>query len=340
MIPRDDSDDRTEAPTPRRLLEARKQGQVVASRDLVTAVVLLLAAGTLYAGGSGVLSGIRKGLGGSLASIHEADASTVVKSGVALALPFAPLLLVPLLAGIAATLMQTGFLFTGETFRLKPERLDPAEGFRRAFSARTVVEIAGGLAKGTIVLGVLVVSLWQERAALAGLSLRPLPDAVGVLGGAALSMFVKAGLSLLALGLLDWAYRRWRLHRDLRMSRREVQDELREFEGNPEVRNRRRSLRARLEEARLAGRVPGSDVVVIGGSCAVALKLENGRPVLVVSGKGGAADRIQEAAQSNGVPVIERRDLALALHRRGLVEALRADAAEVVDLGRRMKESA
>jgi flagellar biosynthetic protein FlhB len=345
MISRDATEDRTEAPTPRRLLEARKQGQVAASRDLVTAIMLLLAAGTLYAGGSKVMNGLRKGLGGSLASLHEADASSVVKAALPLALPLAPLLLVPFVAGLAATLVQTGFLFTGETLRLNPERLDPAGGFRRTFSLRTFMDIAGGLAKGTIVLGVLVLSLWQERIALAGLSLRPLPEAARVLGAAALSMFVKAGLALLALGLLDWAYRRWQLHRDLRMSRREIQDELREFEGDPAIRNRRRSLRARLDEARLAGRVPGSDVVVIGGSCAAALKLEDGVPVLLASGKGGAADRIQEAAQSNGVPVIERQDLARSLHRHGSAgepapEALRTDAAEVVDLGRRIKESA
>jgi flagellar biosynthetic protein FlhB len=338
------ADDRTEAPTPRRLQEARKKGQVAVSRDLAAALVLVAAASTLYLSGSWIVQGLKSSLGRSLASIHEltpAGASAaLVSTGTSMLGSAAPLILLAFLAGAAATVVQTGFLFTGETLRFRPERLDPLAGLRRVFSMPTFVGIGGGLAKGAVILAILAGSAWQERLALASLSTRPLPEALAVFSSSALSMVAKTALALLALGLVDWAYRRWQHRRDLRMSRREIQDELREFEADPAVRDRRRTHHGRLAEARALDRVSGAAVVVTDTSdLSVALGFEE---EIVAVGTGAQSDRIRESALNHGVPVLERADLARALHRQGkagaaVPEGLREEAARAVDVGREMR---
>ena len=342
MMTDPENEDRTEAPTPRRLREARQKGQVAVSRDLAAAVALLAAAGGLHLFGPGLLGGLRAGLERSLSGLHEMGAdhatSAAMSSGAGVLGVAAPFLILAMAAGIAATLAQVGFLFTGETLQLRAERLDPMNGFRRAFSMPTFVALAGGLAKGGVIVVVLAASLWQERVALAGLSARPLPEALSVLSGSAAALFWKSAIALLALGLVDWSYRRWQHGRDLRMSRREIRDELKEFDGDPAIRDRRRAHHDRLEEDRQVAKVSAADVVVTdAGDLAVALGMAEEAPLVLAKGKGGVADRIREAALAHGVPVVEKPDLARALHRGGVSAGLRTDAADAVTLGREMK---
>jgi flagellar biosynthetic protein FlhB len=339
-------EDRTEAPTPRRLLEARRQGQVAVSRDLTAALGLAATAGALTLLGPWLLGGLTGALTRSLSSIHEmtpAGAIPAMRSaGASLLGIAAPLMVFAVLTGAGATLMQTGFLMTGETLRLNPERLNPFEGLRRAFSLRTFLGIAGGLAKGAVILGVLAACLWQDRETLAALSTRPLAEALPVLAGSGLSLLAKTAIALVALGLLDWSYRRWQHRRDLRMSRREIQDELREFEGDPAIRNRRRAHHQRLMEARFFAQVPSAAVVVTADDVAVALRLADEEPGIVALGQGADADRMREAALAAGVPILERTDLAIALSKKGTAGApvpqgLREGAAEAISVARELK---
>lgn len=339
-------EDRTELPTPRRLREARKKGQVVVSRDLAAALSLLAVAGGLHVFGPMLIGGLRAGLSRSLSAIHEMGAGDAMPAVIGTGWSFfgaaAPLMIFVMAAAMAATLAQVGFLFTGETLRIRPERLDPFEGIRRAFSMPTFVGITGGLAKGAVILGVLAASLWQDRATLAGLSMRDLPEALGIVSGTAISLLGKTALALLALGLVDWAYRRWQHLRDLRMSRREIEDELKEFEGDPAIRERRRAHHQQLDESRLIARVSAAAVVVTdSGDLAVAI---GAGPVVLAKGEGRVADRIRESALSHGIPVIERPDLAKALHRRGtaageIPAGLREGADEAIALAREMRGS-
>ena len=342
----DFEEDRTEAPTPRRLREARKKGQVAVSRDLAAALALLAAAVGFYLFGSGFLSGLRAALTRSLSGLHEMESggapAAMVSAGSAMLGAAAPLILLALAAGAAATLAQVGFLFTGDTIRLKPERLDPFEGLRRMFSMRTFVAVAGGLAKGGIIVGVLAASLWQERVALASLSTRELPEALSILTGSAIALFWKTAIALLALGLVDWGYRRWQHVRDLRMSRREVEDELKEFEGDPATRDRRRAHHAKIAESRQLASVERADVVITDSEdLAIALGFEE-VPVILARGRGPAGDRIREAALGAGVPVLERTDLARSLDRDGVPgaavpAALREGVAEAIAVGKDMR---
>jgi flagellar biosynthetic protein FlhB len=339
-------DDRTEQPTPRRLDEARKKGQVALSRDLTAAVTLLVGAGGLTLLGPKLVAGLSTGLSRSLSSLHEMEAGTLTASmmttGGGLLASAAPLILLALVAAVAGSVAQVGFLFTGATLGLRPERMDPIEGLRRAFSLQTAVGIAGGLAKGAVILGVLAASLWQDRITLASLSNRPLPEALAVLPGAAFSLFGKTALALLALGVVDWAYRRWQLRRDLRMSRREIADELREFEGDPAARERRRTHRTRLDEARRLDGVAAAGVVITDDAdLAVAIRRDGEDVSVVAMDRGAGGDRIRRRATEHGVATLERSDLARALYRRGAAgravpAGLRDESVEALEIAREM----
>lgn len=352
MTPDDFAENRTEPPTPRRLKEAREKGQVAVSRDLTAAAVLLAAAGAFHFLGPAFLAGLVAGLHGSLARLQEAPtgaeawSAAVWGTGTALAGAAVPLILALVAAALAINFLQVGFLFTTEPLRLRGDRLSPATGLRRAFSMRTFVSLGGGLFRGAVILGVLAATLWQERTALLGISSRDLPDALRLLSGAGVGLAARTALALLALGLLDWAYQRWQLRRDLRMSRQDVRDELKRFEGDPAIRDRRRALRRRLAGQRMIPMTARATVVLTDSeNLAVALRYraESGDPPeLVAKGAGSVSDRIREAALEHGVPVIERPDLARDLHRHGelgehVPERLHEAVADVVALALRMK---
>jgi flagellar biosynthetic protein FlhB len=352
MRPEQSADNRTEAPTPRRIREARSKGQVAHSRDLAAAIALLGAIGALALAGPSFVEGLTSALRGSLENLHrmpeDADAvrAAIVAAGAA-SLRGAALLLLAIVAAAAAShLVQVGFLFTVDPILPQSSRLDPSEGMRRAFSWRTGVRLLGGLVRGAVVAAVLAATLWKEWPVLLSLSQRELPEAIQVASSTAFALALRAALALLALGLLDWAYQRWQHRRDLSMSRQEVRDELRRFEGDPAIRDRRRALRRRLAAQRMIPLAARATVMVTDAAdlCA-ALRYDpesGGPPELLARGRGALADRLREVAMERGIPVIERPDLARPLHRRGeLGEEIPADlhgpAAEVLALALRMR---
>ena len=349
------ADSRTEAPTPRRVREARSKGQVAHSRDLAASIALLGALGALALAGPSLIEGLANALRGSLENLHrmpgsgDAVRATAVSSGAVFMRIAGPLLLAILGVSVLSHLVQIGFIFTTDPLQPKASRLDPGEGIRRAFSLRTGVRLFGGLVRGAVVAAVLAATLWSEWPALQNLSTRELPEAVRLAGAITFGLALRAGLALLALGLLDWAYQRWQHLRDLRMSRQEVRDELRQFEGDPAIRDRRSALRRRLARQRMIPLVARATVIVTDTSdLCVALRYDpasGGAPELLARGRGALADRIRGVALEHGIPVIERPDLARPLHRRGeLGEEIPADlheaAAEALALAFRLRPQA
>lgn len=355
MTSEQDAESRTEAPTPRRIREARSKGQVAHSRELAASIALLGAIGGMALAGPSLIEGLSNALRGSLENLHrmpegvDSARAAMVAAGSAFLRVAVPLILAIVAAAVASHLIQIGFLFTGDPLLPKSSRLDPGEGIRRAFSLRTGVRLFGGLFRGAVVVAVLAATLWNEWPVLLNLSQRELPDAVRVAGAIAFGLALRAGLALLALGLIDWAFQRWQHLRDLRMSRQEVRDELRRFEGDPAIRDRRRALRRRLAVQRMIPLAARASVIVTDASdLCVALRYDpesGGAPELLARGRGALADRLREVALEHGIPVIERPDLARPLNRRGEPgEEIPADlheaAAEVLALALRLKPQA
>jgi len=312
------SGDRTEQPTPRRLREARRRGEVARSGELSGAVALAGGLAAVAAAGPGLVTDLARLLGGglTLAAAGTADPLAVLldAAGAVLRLALAPLLSA-LVAGAAAAALQAGPGFAPGTLRPRLERLDPFRGLRRLVEPAQLVRASLGMVKAGVLVGILAVWLRGHAAPLAQLprlGTAALLRATPVLGGLALRL----AAAFLLFGVLDWALARRRHRRSLMMTRDEVRREQREDEGDPGHRAERRRLHRALLEA---GPVSRATVVVVNPThVAVALRHDpagEDAPRVVAKGTGLAAARIRSAARRAAVPIVRDAPLARALHR-------------------------
>ena len=309
---------RTEQPTPRRLREARRRGEVARSADLSAAAALVGGLAGLAAWGGGIAEALARSLRAAVAAPSPgADATALLREGAVLVLRLSlPPAGCALAAAFLAGALQTGALFAPDALRPRLERLDPLRGLARLLSPEQALRAALGVAKAAVLVSVLV--SWS-RGASGRLAALPGAAAAGALAAAlpALAgLVVRLAAALALLGLVDLALERRRFLRALRMTRDEVRRELREEEGDPAHRSeRRRAHRAVLE----SGPVARATVVVVNPThVAVALRHDrgaDGAPRVLAKGTGLGAWRIRSAARRAGVPIVRDVPLARALHR-------------------------
>ncbi|MCX8048644.1 MAG: flagellar biosynthesis protein FlhB [Methylohalobius sp.] len=316
--------ERTEEPTAKRLEEARRRGQVPRSRELNTFTVLI--AGVV---GCGVFSQF---LGEGLARIMAANfrlereealatdallehAASALRDGVFL---LAPLLLVLLLAALVAPAMLGGWIFSLESLKPKFGKLNPLSGLRQILSRRALMELLKSLLKVTVV----ALAAWfvleasqPELLVLAAEDLRSaLADGLNSLWWGSLLV----SLALAVLAVLDVPYQLWDHRAKLKMTLKEVRDEIKESEGRPEVKAKIRQLQRERAQRRMMEAVPKADVVITNPThFAVALKYDRSRgraPVVVAKGADWIAAQIRAKAAAAGVPLVEAPPLARALY--------------------------
>ena len=228
-------------------------------------------------------------------------------------------LLVALVAGGAAVLLQTNFLLNLGALQPKISRVNPVAGAKRLFGSNGIIEIVKSLAK----LGLLAVAIWI---AVGGdwVKLVQLPrDAPYLLPFAiahpVFHLFVACLCVQAVIAMADLIWVRFRHARDLRMTKQSIRDELKDTEGNPHVKARIRRIRIMRARKRMMAKVPTATVVITNPThYAVALAYDrtaNPAPRIVAKGVDSLAARIREVAKSNGVPVLANPPLARALYR-------------------------
>ncbi len=311
------SGSRTERPTPRRLAEARRRGEVAVSRELTGAVSLLAGLAALAACGpwwfGALASEVRGGLLAALRADRAQGGALLSAAVTVLRLSALPAL-AALAAAVAAGALQTGGLVTLAQLAPKLERLDPFRGLARLLSPARLAALGLGLLKAALVVAV-VLHGWRATAA----TLAQLPRA-GSPGGTLAAMLWPlawrlAGV-LLLLGGADLLLVRWRHRRQLRMSRDELRREAREEEGDPRHKAERRRVHRALAEAAPVARA--TCLVVNPTHVAVALHHQRGSgqaPRVLAKGTGEAAARLRSQARRAGVPIVRDPPLARALHR-------------------------
>lgn len=316
--------ERTEPATPRRREEARRKGQVARTAELGTAVVLLAGFGVLsvWAAGAGasLMSMTARYLGDGM-RLDVADTAVqamFIEMVLHAATVVAPFMLAALVAGVAAQLVQVGFLASGEGLKPKLERINPVEGAKRIFSRRALMNLLKALAKILIVGCIAYVEVRRSLDVLPVLAAVPLRDAVASVGGMVMRIGLNVGLALIVIAVADYMFQRFEHERSLRMTRQELKEELKEMEGDPQLRARIRRRQRELASRRMMQEVPKADVVVTNPvHLAVALRYDQATmeaPVVVAKGAGILARRIKEIAQEHGVPIVENVALARALY--------------------------
>ncbi len=316
--------ERTEEPTPKRLREAREKGQVPRSRELNTTLVLLTGAFAFFFSGPFMLSRLEalviEGFSIDRATIFDTQALPAVlfsALGDALLL-LAPLLAFLLLASVLGPLSLGGWAFSVEAVKPKLEKLDPIKGLGRIFSLKGLMELVKTLAKFVVVTAAAALVLWMSESELLQLGGQPLGTALEHTAQMLLwGFFVLTGV-LVLIAAVDVPFQLWEHHRQLRMTRQEVKDELKETEGNPEMRARVRQIQREMAQQRMMAEVPKADVVITNPThFAVALKYDQQRsaaPRVVARGADLVAQEIRSIALQANVPVFEAPPLARALY--------------------------
>lgn len=319
--------DRTEAPTKRRIEDARKRGQVAHSKEVDTALAMLAAFGVMRLTGQHSWDAMRALMTDSFAVLERDDIATVdLTSAVGLDLVLRGLvILMPLFGAVIAVsllggFLQTGFVFSTQALTPKLSKLNPITGAKRVFlSKQTAVEVVKSLIKTVVVGGVAFLAMRARLDELAGLGLTTgILPALGIAVDITFDVVFKVCLALFVVAGFDYAFQRWNWFTELRMTRQEVRDEMRQTDGDPQVRQRIARLRRSLLTRVLAA-VPQADVVLTNPThYAVALKYDptsDRAPRVIAKGERLVALRIREKALESGVPIIENPPLTRAIYR-------------------------
>ena len=319
--------ERTEPASQRRLEEARRRGQIPRSPELATFSVLLASGAALLLLGAGLVHSLEtilvRGLTLDRQAAFAPDAMTtrLREAGEQALLGFSPYLLVLLAAAVAAPLLVSGWIFTFEVLMPQASRLNPASGLARMFSVRGLIELGKAVAKSLVVGGAAALAVSQQLDDLLGLAVEPVDSALVHLARLLVLTFLAVVAAMALVVAVDVPFQIWDHARQLRMTREELRQEMKETEGDPQIKARIRQLQREQARRRMMSEVPKADVVVTNPThFAVALRYREDRmkaPLVVAKGSDLLAERIVALARDHGVAVLRTPPLARALHAHG-----------------------
>jgi flagellar biosynthesis protein FlhB len=319
-----DSDlEKTESPTPRRLEEARKKGQVTRSRELNTLTSLLGAAIGMLVFGPAIIDALRTLLVGGLSFDYKAltaQHSLGMLLGTAsldMLMALLPLLLLLTVLALLSPVALGGWAFSADLLFPKFERIDPARGLARIFSSHGLVELCKALGKFVLVGAVILFTLSKVVDEISQLAGYDLNFALGEAGSLLLWCFLAFSATLLLVVAVDVPYQIWSQNKQLMMTKQEVKEEAKESEGRPEVKMAIRQKQMEIAQRRMMDDVKKADVVITNPThYAVALSYDKagGRaPTVVAKGKDLIAAKIRELAAEHKVTIFSAPPLARAL---------------------------
>ena len=318
-----DREDRTEEPTQKRLDDAINKGNVAKSQEVATFLALGAMTLALLLSGAWSARTLTLDLRHFLANAHLVpdDPRAILATGrrallaglEAVALPIGFMVV----AALAAGLLQHRFVWTAEPLKPQFSRLSPGQGLKRILGMEAIGRFGKGLLKIGIVGTVAGIVLWRERDRVEAFVTLETAELARAMVGIAVRLLGLALAIYVVLAIGDYVMARFSWLRRLRMSKQELKDELKEQDGNPEIKAKLRQLRAQKLRKRMMAAVPEATVVVANPThFAVALKYEPGQaaPICVAKGVDELALRIRSVAEEHQVPVIENPPLARALH--------------------------
>lgn len=320
-----DEDKQFEA-SQQKLRKARKEGQVVKSKDFSTAISLIVMFMVIYALGPFIwqqIAGLFSNLYEQIPNARFEEIGIRYLLFVTLIptlLIIVPIICLSALVSIIGDLIQVGPLFTMTPLMPKPDKLNPTKYFKNLMNPKTLFELVKNIAK-VVILGLIGWMVYMEHfPAILGLAVVENEFATLVAFGKLITDFIlKAGIAFLVIAAMDYGVTKWKFMQDQKMSFKEVKDEYKNSEGDPHVKAALRQKRQQLLRKAMKDSVPDADFVVtnpIHVACAIkydAQTMES--PTLVAKGAELFAKEIKEIAMANDVPVIESPPVARALYR-------------------------
>lgn len=317
--------EKTEQATPKKQRDARNKGQVPQSREANGAVALLILAvflnifGPLFMERFFVLYQLVMDACAEPWTVFEGRNFMVfaIRVVMEMMLLTGPILLVVMVTGATLNYMQVGFLFTTETLKLKLDRINPLSGFKRMFSARSLVELTKSSSKAAVMIYITYAYLKDKQSLLVNLF-----DMDPWLMGAAMwrtvfDIVLRNAVFLIIVALFDYLYARYEHNKQLKMSKQEIKEEYKQTEGDPLIKAKIKERQRQMSMQRMMQDIPKADVVITNPThFAVAVVYDGSRdaaPRVVAKGQDLIALNIRKIAESNGVPIVENKPLARAI---------------------------
>jgi len=315
--------EKTEKPTGKKLEKAREKGQVPKSPEISSAFIVLCAATVFLAAGPWIfrsLMELMQGVFQNLGTLNLQGESVRTFLGeifVRFLIIMAPIMISVVVVGVAANLVQVGFLFTMEPLTPKLSKFNPITGMKKFVSLRSLIELTKSLVK---ILYIGFIAWWVLRSeldALPSLIDMSVGQILGFIGVLSLKVMFYVAMAMMVLAVIDFTYQRWQHNKDLMMTKQEVKDEYKQAEGDPKVKSRIRQLQREMASRRMMASIPDADVVITNPThLAIAIKYnaeEMFAPQIVAKGAGLVAKRIRAIAVENNIPVVENKPLAQTL---------------------------
>ena len=319
-----DQSQKTEEPTPRRLEEARKKGQIASSREINHWFMIL--AGAVAAVALFPMFG-RELLLSLNRFIEQPDRIAVDANGLGsvlgdavgdVLLAFLPIVALLVVAAFLSGIVQSGFLISAERIQPKLEKISLLKGTKRLFSLKSIMEFVKGVIKLAIVGAVATILLLPVFDDVQRMTQMSMAGIVDLIHGLVIRLLMGILAVMTAIAGLDFLYQRFEHLKSLRMSRQEVKDEMKQSEGDPQVKAKLRQIRTERARKRMMAAVPDADVIITNPThFAVALTYDPAdmlAPRVLAKGADELAQRIRTVAEEHDIPLVENPPLARALY--------------------------
>jgi len=318
------ADDKTEEATPKKKSESRKKGQLPRSKDVGLAFTLLICTLVISLFSGFIAGNFKSDMIYFLSSDFRQEITEISAKNygmfvmLRMAMGIFPVVIPIMVGGVVASLMQTGFLLTGEPLKPSLGKLNPLKGIKNMFSKRSLLE----LVKNLIVISIIgylaydfvmvnyksILSMGNVYFPSLGLEIKNL-----VMG-----IFTKITMLMIVLAIIDYVLQRRIFSKEMRMSKQEVKEEFKQMEGDPQVKGKIKQKQREMATRRMMQAVPDATVVITNPThIAVALKYEDGGmnvPKVTAIGADNIAIKIKEIAKDNDIPIIENKPLARAIY--------------------------
>ncbi len=323
----DDSGDKTEEPTAKKIEDSRKEGSVAKSKEVSNAVTLLaffLSLDIFIPFVSKRMVDMFEIFWRDMDTLSRGDLSSVAMwqvmfdTVIYIVITVLPFLLIALVVGFFSERLQIKWMITTKPLQPKLSKLNPISGFKRMFSKESLFNLLMSILK-IVVFGAVSVSVVKDNlGAFITVYELEIYDSLGIMFDIIMDLGIKISMVYLVFGAADLFFQKWKHKKELRMSKTEVKDEFKNQEGDPKVKGQQKQRMQQAARRRMMNSIPEADVVITNPThFAVALKYDNTMnmaPVVVAKGADYLAMKIKDIARENDVSIVENKPLARMLY--------------------------
>lgn len=317
--------EKTEQPTGKRISELRQEGNIVKSHEINAAIALLLSAWLFAGQGSKLIADLKTMITNAIKTLPQSTElnewlwKLISNEGFRLLTDVGTILIVFMVTGVSITLIQTRFNWAKKKIGVNFSRLNPINGLKNIFSIQGVIEFFKAFLK-VLVIGWVAYSFLRSRiTSILGLAQTDYQSGLAWWAESAIALTYRVAMIYLILAAADYAYQRWHYMKNIRMTKEEVKEEIKQREGDPVIRNRIRGQQRRMARMRMMANVHKADVIITNPThLAIAIKYDQNTmnaPKVLAKGAYLIAERIVKIAQASNIPVIQNIPLAHALYK-------------------------